>query len=78
MLRVDNLENKTMILMESAPNNLYLHHARQFDGRPAYVLVYGLEVTRFASRANAVRGFARCLDHAEECETGERPIFSEQ
>jgi len=64
-----------MILMQAPTHNLYLHTARQFDQKPGYVLIYGLEVTRPATRADAVKRFAQCLDHAEECETGTRPVY---
>ena len=64
-----------MILLQAPIHDIYLHTSRQFDHKPGYIVLYGLEVTRCATRAEAVRKFAQCLDHAEECETGDRPIF---
>lgn len=66
-----------MILMQASTHDLYLHQARQFDQNPGYVLLYGLEVTWYQDRRAAVRRFAQCLDHAEECETGLCPIYGD-
>lgn len=67
-----------MILLQAPIHNLYLHSARDNNGRPRYLIVYGLQVARWSKRLNAINAFARQLDHAEECETGHRPIFGKE
>ena len=62
-----------MILAQANTHGVYLHCARDYRSIPHYVVVYGLEVTHHGTRGPAFRHFWRCLNHAEECETGTRP-----
>lgn len=66
-----------MIIMASEAHNLYLIEAKDYIGELQYLRIYGLETSRYTSRFKAVRDFAHCLDHAEECEGHGRPIYGE-
>ena len=65
-----------MILLQMPTADIFLHQSRNYLGKPEYVLIYGLEVKKFTIRSQAIKRFAEAVDHAEEYETGDRPIYN--
>lgn len=52
-----------MIIAQVPELNLYIHGAKNWLDEHIYLIVYGLEVSRFRTKESAFRYFIQCIKH---------------